>query len=752
MKLHSSLFGRLALLLAVLFSSSAFAGEVEEPAGLPQLEIDYVRATDALEEGDAQGLFESGFDMYEENAKSLLGLRLAQDAFAKASAWFEVDGGKYNAQEDGSAVWAGLAKAHEEELKKARSAILLKRQKKSKTKKVDDTPVADWDGAMRTDVLIKVGEEIGAVPLAPRASAMVEVVSAKRAELKNKLEPDMQKILFGVIGGLGIFLLGMKYLSDGMQAAAGDGLRRLIGLATNNRFMAVGMGTLVTVLIQSSSITTVIVVGFVNSGLMMLHQAIGVIMGANIGTTITGWILVLKIGKFGLPLLGIGVLVHLLTRRERIRNLAMIVLGLGAVFYGLEMMKNGFKPLAGVPAFEETMHMFSAGTYFGVLKCAMIGCVMTIIVQSSSATLGITIGLASTGVIPFETAAALVLGENIGTTVTAFLASIGTTRTAKRAAYFHVTFNLIGALWITALFVPYMGLVGSFIESTTGTSPLQMDYASFGDKFAYASIVTTAIAATHTGFNVANTVLFIPLVGVFSRLLMRLVPGTDEDETPHLTHLDVGLVESPAIGIAQSGKEVEFMGEGVVKMMGWFRTVLTDEDEDREAERRIFKREEILDNIQKEVSTFLGDLLQGHVTHDVVDASRSHLRIADELESLSDDVASLMKMYRRFEKNKVALPEEEKAELLALNDRTTEYVVKIVEGLKAEDPEILRYAQPEGTEITRMMKECRRHHLERIEANAVNPLMSLTYMDMLNRYRLMKDLALNVAEVVGGEK
>ena len=239
------------------------------------------------------------------------------------------------------------------------------------------------------------------------------------------------RLVCGLVGGLGLFLLGMKNMSDGLQAVAGASLRRLIGAVTGNRFAATAVGTLVTCIVQSSSVTTVMVVGFVNSGVMQLTQGVGVIMGANIGTTITGWILVLNIGKHGLPMLGLAAIVYLFSRGDRWRYWAMTIMGIGMVFFGLELMKDACAIIKGMPAFETWFKAFSATTYPGVLKCAAVGCVLTMIVQSSSATLGITISLATQGIISYETAAVPVLGENIGTTITAFLASLGTTTNAR---------------------------------------------------------------------------------------------------------------------------------------------------------------------------------------------------------------------------------------------------------------------------------------------------------------------------------
>jgi phosphate:Na+ symporter len=275
----------------------------------------------------------------------------------------------------------------------------------------------------------------------------------------------VQDILFKVVGGLGIFLLGMKYMSEGMQAVAGSRLRKMISAVTDNRFAACLIGTLITGIVQSSSVTTVMVVGFVNSGFMTLMQAIGVILGANIGTTVTAWIIALKIGKFGLPVLGVAAFFFLFSKNERMRYTAMTLMGVGMVFFGLQTMGGAFKTPEVKEYLRQAFMVMDGTTYLGVMKCAFFGCLATMIVQSSSATIGITIVLAQGGIIGFDTAAALVLGLNIGTTVTAFLASIGTSTNAKRAAYAHIIFNVIGTLWLIPFFFAYVkGIDAIFVH------------------------------------------------------------------------------------------------------------------------------------------------------------------------------------------------------------------------------------------------------------------------------------------------
>ncbi len=556
---------------------------------------------------------------------------------------------------------------------------------------------------------------------------------------------DLIEMILNVIGGLGLFLLGMKYMSEGLQTIAGSRLRRMIGAVTSNRLMAIAVGTGVTCLVQSSSVTSVMVVGFVNAGFMTLTQAIGVIMGANIGTTITGWILALQIGKYGLPILGAAALVFRFTRKERLRFAAMVVMGIGMIFFGLELMKDGFAPIRKMPEFLDWFAKFRAVTYFGVLKCAAVGCILTMVVQSSSATLGITIGLASTGVIPFETAAALVLGENIGTTITAYLASLGATTNAKRAAYAHVVFNVLGVLWITALFAPYIALV----KQVLGVDPSAMVLVDGQETYPN---ITAAIAAVHTGFNVANVVIFIPFIGLMARFLVRIVPDRKYREEPHLTMLDDRLINTPVIGIEQSRKELIRMADTVRKMLDQVRRAVSGEQLDEKAVRKIFHKEEVMDIMQKEVTVFLTGLLASSVTLDVADEARRILRMADEYESVSDYAANIMKLLLRHEKAGLVFRQEDRDALVGLHDEVVGYVRMVDEACAENHPEVVSKAHTRGDGITHMIRDLRAAHLAEVAETRPDPLTTVIYIDMLNAYRRVKDHAMNVAEALAGEK
>lgn len=558
------------------------------------------------------------------------------------------------------------------------------------------------------------------------------------------------KMAWSVIGGLGIFLLGMKNMSEGMQAIAGDRLRKLISSVTNNRLSACGVGTAVTCLVQSSSVTTVMVVGFVSAGFMTLAQAIGVIMGANIGTTITGWILVLKIGKWGLPILGVSAFFFLFSKNERLRYAGMTIMGVGMVFYGLQLMSNGFKPMRTMPEFEAWFSRFSADTYFGMWKCVATGCVLTCIVQSSSATLGITMGLASTGMIDFTTAAALVLGENIGTTVTAFLASIGQPTEARRAAYSHIIFNVVGVIWITTIFYWYIDVVAQIVETSSGILPGASVLNEAGEETFPA--IRKGIAIVHSGFNIVNTVIFLPLVPFLAKLVSKLVPEKAKEEVPHLTYLDVRMISSPSIGIQQSHDEMLKMATQVNGMFDDLRRVLSEEEPDEDLVKEIFQCEEAMDLTQKEITEFLSHILSGSVSNDVVEAARMQLRIADEYESISDYIVRVLKLRLKKGKNSIWFSGDAWTEVLALHDRTCEYLKLVGSGVADGSSELLSKARPQGDAITHEMKESRSHHLSRMGMEGETPLAGLIYTDMLNSYRRVKDHALNIAEAIAGEK
>ncbi|HDS84557.1 MAG TPA: Na/Pi cotransporter family protein [Phycisphaerales bacterium] len=558
------------------------------------------------------------------------------------------------------------------------------------------------------------------------------------------------QMVFEILGGFGLFLLGMKNMSEGMQAVAGERLRRMIGAVTNNRLMACGVGTAVTCLIQSSSITTVMVVGMVNAGVMTLLQAIGVIAGANIGTTITGWVVTLSVDKYGLPLIGSAALIYLFIKRDRVRFTAMFVLGLGMVFYGLQLMKTGFSPFKDMPGFVELFHRFEPTSYFGVLRCCMIGALLTALIQSSSATLAITMTLAFSGAITYQTAAALVLGENIGTTITAFLASLGTSPNARRAAYAHIMFNVFGVLWITAIFSWYTDGVLWFLDVFHHTE--RPDVAVYTDAGVTYPHVMAAIAVTHSAFNIVNTILFLPLIGYVARFLNWAVPDRKKPTAPRLTYLDVRVFDTPSIALEQSGKEVVKMGHRVDQMLELLREVFAAGNLEPDKIEPIFQAENDLDIVQKEIVEFIGHIMSGNISHETMKTAREQLRMSDEFESISDYVVTILKLRLKMRDTDQVLSPEALEEILQLHDMVSGYICDVNHAVESENGQFLKEAMTRGTEITTLMKDCRSKHLARVGDGKATPLKSLIYTDMLTSYRRIKDHAFNIAEVLAGEK
>jgi phosphate:Na+ symporter len=557
-------------------------------------------------------------------------------------------------------------------------------------------------------------------------------------------------ILLAVVGGLGIFMLGMKHMSEGMQAVAGNSLRRMISLVTTNRLLATATGTGVTVLVQSSSVTTVIVVGLVNAGLMQLQQSVGVIFGANIGTTITGWILVLHIGKYGLPMLGGAALVYLFARRDRTRFVAMAIMGMGMVFFGLELMKDGFGPIKDMPVFMEAFQWFEADSYAGIYKAVLVGCVLTLIVQSSSATLGITIGLAATGVIPFQTAAALVLGENIGTTITIVLASFGANTNAKRAALAHVLFNLLGVLWITLLFPWYVRLVAGTIQAVHGADPLTLALNGGTDPLMFATVITSAIALTHSGFNIVNTLAFLPFIGPYTRMLERVIPDPRVKEVARLRRIEAGTVSSPVLGLEQSRGEVIQMGQGSLKMMDWIRQLGFHGPWDELLVRKTFHREEVLDNVQREIVSFLTVTLDATMPQLVAEEGRQQLRIAHEYESVSDRAASILRGFAELRRQRLVLHADQQEGLLRLHDAVSGYLRAVSDAYAERRALGSADARSWADDIDRMVHELREAQLQRMIDGPVDPGLSLVYTGLLTDYSRIRSHARNIHDATKG--
>ncbi len=553
---------------------------------------------------------------------------------------------------------------------------------------------------------------------------------------------DWFKLAYTLLGGLGIFFYGMKFLSEGLQSAASHWIRRIINALTKNRVVAVLVGLSVTCFVQSSSITTVMVVGFVNAGLMDLAQAIGIIFGANIGTTITGWIISVKVGKYSLLLIGLGVFPLLFSKKEKLNQLGRVLFALGLIFLGLNIMSGAFKPLRTHDGFLEMMQYFSADTYISLMATVLVGCLLTFMIQSSSAMLGITIALASSGSITFQTALALVMGENIGTTITAILASVGANTTAKRAAAAHAFFNVFGVLTLTSFFWVYKDLVENLVGGVS----------DFTDEDGKKPYIAAHIAAGHTIFNVSNVLLFIPFLKHLERFVKFLIPEKSKKEKKKLKYFGNLNITSPTLGISQARAELLKMSNIVNSTLSSTSEFLKSPTEVNDLSKKVRKYENITDHLQMEIAVFLSRVMEAPMSREESNRVNAILRMSDELESIADYSLSIVIYVERTFSEEYNIDKETKSEIYALMDRTLELFSTsekyFIESLTIDDNEL----KPLWDDFNKTADQMKHTHLERVAAGRIDPEASLTLSDIVVSMRRIKNHTVNFVEAYQGGK
>ena len=537
-------------------------------------------------------------------------------------------------------------------------------------------------------------------------------------------------ILLTVLGGLGVFLLGMKHLSEGLQAAAGNGLRKFMSRATGHRIVGVMSGIVSTIIVQSSSIITVMLVGFVSTALMTLPQAFAVLIGANIGTTATVWIIAYAPNPqmLGLVGLALGGAMYFFFRGERVHNLGLTVIGLGLVFLGLAFMAQGVMPIRQNPEIAKIFTAMSADSYWGILKIAFASTLLTAVIQSSAATIAIAMALAAQQLITYEVAIAVLFGANIGTTATGWLAAIGGTADAKRTALSHTLSNLIGSL-VLVWFFPLFLKVRDVIPSEMG-----------------------AIAITDTVFAICRGFIFFPLVKPFVKFIERLVPQP-ENEKPHLSALRFGVRLSPVIACDQALMEVDFMKSSNLELLGCVRQVLAGEG-DANVEKHIVHREDILDNVQKEVTEFLGSIMSKRLAFDVSERARRLLRLTGELESVSDECATILRVVKRLRRQKQQISEKSLKVILNVHDRVSAYAAEVTPLIRSPRGVIpLEKLQAESKALHEHVRECRKIQLGRIgPEDPGSSIRVLGELDIINAYERIRAYYLNCAETLAGGK
>ena len=558
---------------------------------------------------------------------------------------------------------------------------------------------------------------------------------------------DILLVLVTVIGGLGVFLLGMKHLSEGLQAVAGWELRRFMALATTHRAAGVGTGVISTILVQSSSIITVMLVGFVASGLMTLQQAINVIIGANIGTTATVWIVAFAPDPqiLGLIGLGMGGILYFFFRGEVSRNLGLAILGLGLVFLGMYFMAKGVMPIRQNPDIQAAFTRMGATTLGGVALVALVAAVFTAVIQSSAASIAIGMTLASQQLITYEMAISILFGANIGTTMTAWLAAIGGSASAKRTALAHTLSNLIGSLIFLPFVLPVFVPLGKWLfpnwaaVTETAKGPMLLG-------------VMAPIAVTDTVFSAMRGLIFFPFVKPFAALVERIVPQR-ENEKPHLSVLKVGAKLSPVIACDQALLEIQFMRESNLDLLSCARKVLAGESDEAD-ESHIIHREGILDNVQREVTEFLGSIMTKRLPQDVAERARRLLRLTDELESVSDEAAQILKVVKRLRRQRQKISDVSAALLLKIHDRVYAFAEKVTPWIRSPRPQIdIESVQAESKSIHEFIRDCRRVQLGRIgPEDPDSPLRVLGELDIINACERVRAYYLNIAETLAGGK
>lgn len=527
-------------------------------------------------------------------------------------------------------------------------------------------------------------------------------------------------IIFGVLGGLGLFIYGIHKMSEGLHKASRQRLRKILHSLTGGPKRGILVGAGITSLIQSSSATTVMVVGFVNAGLMTLTQALGVIFGANIGTTITAQLIAFKLTDYALPIIGIGMIMMLVTKRRIYKNIGECLLGFGILFLGLSILTNVVRPLANSPVFNEILIKFSENPFLGV----MVGAFVTAIFQSSSVTTGMVLGLSIANLINLNTALPIILGCNIGTCVTAIIASIGTSIVAKRAAIAHVIFNAIGVL----IFLPFLGPFKTLVSLTS-------------------SDTTREIANAHTLFNVINTLIFIPLIPLFARLLTRFVKGKEEEEVEYLPkYLEKHLLATPPIAIEASIKEIVRTLGLTKKMVGISMHSFLNND--LGSLEKITRKEEAVDSLREAITEYLVQLMQNELGQEESRKIPSLIHAINDVERIGDHAENLRDLAEQKIENRLFFSPAALEELNRMYGDVNKMIDCSIKALQMNDTNEAKFIIEQECQINVTRDRLKNNHTRRLEEGQCNVLSGVVFLDIISNFEKIGDHLNNVAQAV----
>lgn len=550
-------------------------------------------------------------------------------------------------------------------------------------------------------------------------------------------------LAFSLIGGFGLFMYGLKVFSDGLQESTENALKEILHKLTQNKIFGIALGFLITAIVQSSSAVTVMTVSFVNANILTLSQAINIILGANIGTTVTGWIISLNIDVLALPSLGIGSIIVIFgSENRKLRFFGEILMGFGMIFYGLILMKMAFEGVRGSEDFEKVFLMANANTIYGRFLCVMIGMIVTAIIQSSSAALGVTISLASVGLIDYPTGVALILGQNIGTTITAVLATLGASTNAKRAALVHCLFNIFGVIYMFFLFPYYIKLV----DIVVGLMNIGDPNLVVNNKYVNISFY---IAAAHTIFNIINVIVFYFLTEKLEKIVCFLIK--DKEDEKHVSVLSDKLLNMPVSAEIEVRKEVTYMGETAKKMLSRIEQLFENPSE--RLLTKIRDHEKMLDNTDQEIHSFLLKLLGKNTLNSANIASL--INISTYYENLGDNLKDLGKAIIKGSEKKTLFNETQKADILKMIDNNKKFIDYLSELIlqyyslnkeKTYDEAMQKYH-----EIKAFYYEARQRHYDNVDKSLIPALNAHLYGDVLVYFNRSISNLVNIVEAITGK-
>lgn len=582
-----------------------------------------------------------------------------------------------------------------------------------------------------------------------------------------------------LIGSLGVFLFGMKMMSEGLQKVAGERLRSILTAMTKNRFVGLFTGLLITCLIQSSSATTVMVVSFVNAGLLNLAQSISVIMGANIGTTATAWIISLFGFKFSisaltLPIIAVSIPFIFSSNNKR-KSIGEFLIGFALLFMGLDMLKNNVPDLGQNPDMLAFLNQYTGYGFGSVLIFLLVGTILTIVVQSSSATMAITLIMCTKGWLSYDLAVAMVLGENIGTTITANIAAIPANVPAKRAAMAHLIFNIFGVIWVLCLFYPFTGLVTWVIEQLGQSDPDQLQgfiaankevmplltdpnavltpaQEALRQQYLDAQVATSyGLSLFHTMFNLTNSALLIGLVTVIQKTVTFIIPQKVSEDDFRLTYISTGMLSTSELSILQADKEIAVYAKRNVKMFSIAKDIYNTTDDENYAKQyeRIEKYENISDRMEVEIASYLTKVAEGRLSDLGKKDVHAMLRVISEIESIGDGCNNIARTVKRKRDDNQEYPTKLKnniVKMFGLVDKALINMQAVLEASTENRPSLIKFAMDIEKEINALRSEYKMNNATDVKSGEYPYPISVTYMDIISECEKIGDYIVNVVE------